>query len=124
MARRLLGVGSVVGLLAIAAALMLGGGSASSGNDNHTLKRVVLGELKAPTITSKSAKGVTVTRQLPFVSDAAVVAEQQALCDEAVIPNCDERAEGADATASGDLSLDGTGGGTVTGLAHSLGCGN
>jgi hypothetical protein len=124
MARRLLGVGVVVGLLAIAAALMLGGGSASSGNDNHTLKRVALGQLKTPTITTKNAKGVTVTRQLPFVSDAAVVAEQQALCDEAVIPNCDERAEGADATASGNLNLDGTGGGTVTGLAHSLGCGN
>ena len=48
----------------------------------------------------------TVNRPVPFLSGAAVVAEQQALCPDGIVPNCDERAEAADATPSGDLGLD------------------
>ncbi|HZT92078.1 MAG TPA: sialidase family protein [Gaiellaceae bacterium] len=116
-----------IAVVVAAAVSLLGGSTAVSGNDEHTLARVALGQLKQPVVKTKGKDGTTVSRPLPFVSGAAITAEQQAVCDEQQVQGCEERATGADATPSGDIGLDGTGsGGSTTGAgpAHSLGCGN
>ena len=105
--------------------LLVSGGTAVGGSDNHVIKDAVTGKTKPAKIDVTKPGGPTTTRTLPFISEGSIVAAQEALCDEGKIPNCDERMEGAD--GSGDVVVDGnaSGGQTTTGggPAHSLGCG-
>jgi len=122
--RRALLVAATLTLFVVVA--IAGGGSAIGGSgDPGTPRGAALGKLKRGEIPVQTPSGTTV-RPLPFISGAAIVAADQALCDEGVIPNCDERAEGADGAASGiDLDAAAGSGGSTTGSgpAHSLGCG-
>ncbi len=124
-----LGVG--MGALAV---LVVGGATAGSTHkvpqlaqasvaSGYILKGAATGQIRQPSIpvqvTHNGAK-TTVNRPVPFVSGAAVVAEQQAICPQGTVTNCDERAAGAGAGSSGNLGLDS---GTAP-VPGTLGCAN
>jgi hypothetical protein len=113
--RRPIGVG--VACAFVAALVFATAGSSANGNGpGNPLKRAVKGDLKAATITTTAPNGTTATRTLPFFSDDTLQAAEESLCNDEVVPNCDERAEAADA---GTVNVDTTG----TSPAHTLGCG-
>jgi hypothetical protein len=114
----------LLGLAALTTTLVLvvGGPATGSADKNAgVLARAGVGDVHPGKITVKQ-NGRTVTKTLPFISGAALVAEDQALCEERGVPNCDERAEAADATGDPSLDTAGTVSATTIG-AHSLGCG-
>ncbi len=121
--RRPLGVGVAI---AFCAALVFAttGSTARQGGAGNPLKRAARGELRAATITTTTASGASVTRTLPFISDDALQAAEESLCNDAAIPNCDERTEAADGVGTGvDIGAD-SGNTTGSGPAHTLGCGS
>ena len=85
------------------------------------LERVATGELKQAKLqvhVTQNGTSTAVTKLLPAISGAAIVSAQDAICAGDVVPNCNERAAGADASPSGNVGLDsGSSPGT-------LGCGN
>jgi hypothetical protein len=106
-------------LMAAGVALVLGGTVAVGGDgDGSWISKAVKGDVARPSLTIRLKNGSTTTRPLPFVSDSTLIAAQQALCIESVVPNCDERFEAADA-GSGDPSVDN---GPPGVSSHSLGC--
>lgn len=116
------------GLLAVSifAATSIGSGNKASpvapvATARHDLlEQAVTGQLKRTSIpvrVKRNGVSTTVERALPSISGAALVTEQQAICPESVVPNCDERAEGADNEPSGDIGLDNST------APHTLGCG-
>ena len=114
-------------LILLVVVVIAGGGSASSDDGSPGAARgAALGKLKRGTIVVHARNGTSTVRALPFISGSTIVIAEQALCDEGTIPNCDERAEGADAAAS-DIDLDAASGGGTGGIrggpAHTLGCG-
>jgi hypothetical protein len=111
----------VASLAALAAVLLIGGTPAIGGGDDSSwIASAAKGHVARPSLTVRLKNGTTATRPLPFISDATLVAAQQALCESAGVPNCDERNEAADA-ASGDPSVDS---GPATGTSgRTLGCG-
>src|SRR5947207_1137148 len=124
--KRFMQAALALGLLAAASVLIAG--AASGGSDGVKIAReAALGKLKPAKLTETTSTGATVTKTMPFLSDATLAAAQDAYCSEAVVPNCDERAEAADGDSGGDIGLDAAGGGGQTatggGPAHSLGCG-
>ena len=124
--KRFMQAALALGLLAAASVLIAG--AASGGSDGVKIAReAALGKLKPAKLTETTSTGATVTKTMPFLSDATLASAQDAYCSEAVVPNCDERAEAADGDSGGDIGLDAAGGGGQTatggGPAHSLGCG-
>lgn len=88
----------------------------------YILKGAATGQIRQPSIpvqVTKNGVTTTVNRPMPFLSGAAVAAEQQAICPQGVT-NCDERAQSADAGPSGNLGLDS---GTAP-TPGTLGCAN
>ena len=123
--------GAIVGIGALVVVVV---GAASAGSSRkvpalasvgtahgYILKGAATGQLKRPTIpitVTRNGVARSIDRPVPTLSGAAVVSEQQAICPQGVVPNCDERVAGADAGSSGNLGLDsGTSPGT-------LGCSN
>jgi hypothetical protein len=117
--RRPVGVGVAC---AFAAALVFAtaGSSANGNGPGNPLKRAARGELKAATLTTTAPNGTTATRTLPFFSDDTLQAADESLCNDAAVPNCDERAGAADAGGNVEIGADN---GAVSGSAHTLGCG-
>jgi hypothetical protein len=109
--------------VAIGAALVFAVASSttSAGRSDSIVAGAAKGQIHAATLTETTPSGATTVKTLPFISDAALAAAQDALG----ITAGDERAEAADAT--GDIALDGSAGagGSTTGAgpAHTLGCG-
>jgi hypothetical protein len=93
----------------------------SAGRSDQILAGAAKGQIHPGTLTVKSPSGGTTVKTLPFISDATLVAAQDALG----VSAGDERAQAAD--ASGDIALDGSSGSgstaTGAGPAHTLGCG-
>ena len=85
------------------------------------IKKAALGQLKPAKMRVTTPTGRTVTKTMPFMSTASIVAAQEVLG----VGAAEERLEGADAAGSGDIGLDAAGGQNATGSgpAHSLGCG-
>jgi hypothetical protein len=120
--RRPLGAGAASACV-IALLFATTGASAPGNGGGNPLKRAARGELKAATMTTTAPNGTTATRTLPFFSDDTLEAAEEALCNDAAVPNCDERTEGADAVGSGvDIGADS--GSSVSGSPHTLGCGD
>jgi hypothetical protein len=130
--RRLIAMALAVAGIGALAVFLVGAATAGSGNKagvlagagsarNALLKRAATGELKRPTIpitVTRNGTKTTIARPVPFISGAAIAAEQQAICPGGRVPNCAERAQGADAGSSGNIGLDNTSIGS-----HTLGCG-
>ncbi len=78
------------------------------------IKDAALGKIRPAKL-----KAGSVTRTLPFFSEGTLAAEQDALCQQANVPNCDERGEAAD----GAQNADGVDPGDTTGTTRgTLGC--
>lgn len=119
--KRLLAV--IIPVLMIGTALLVVPGGTASAAD--VLKGIATGKIQPGRLTVPN-HGHTVTKALPFVSNASVVAAQDVLCQQHAIPNCDERLGAAD--GGGNVAVDGSAGSagstaTGSGAAHSLGCG-
>src|SRR5919201_1986335 len=97
--------------VAATVAIVLSGAASSGRGNGSVIAGAATGQLKPAKLQAGSA-----TRTLPFISDASLVAAQQALCASSTVANCDERAQAADA-GSGDPSVDsgtsGLGGNTL-----------
>lgn len=106
-------------LVAVAVALGVGGTTAVGGGDHSSwIASAVRGEVGRPSLAITLKNGSKATRRLPFVSNATLMAAQQAICDTTLVPRCDERVNAAD-VGSGDPSVD-TGSAGVG--PHTLGC--
>ena len=83
----------------------------------YIIREAATGQLRRPSIAitvTRNGVKTTVNRAVPMLSAGTVVTEQQAICPQGFVPNCDERLAGADAGPSGNLGLDsGTSPGTV-----------
>ncbi|MDX6517538.1 MAG: hypothetical protein QOF50_384 [Gaiellaceae bacterium] len=114
----------VVALTAAIALIAAYGGTPATGGRGHgpVIKAAAQGKLKPAKLTT-TINGRTVTKTMPFFSDAAIAAAQEQLG--IGVPNLDERGEAADASGTrGDVAVDGSGGnGTGAGPAHGLSCG-
>jgi len=108
---------------ALAAAIVLvfatTGATASRNGGGNPLKRAARGELRAAKLTTTAPNGTTTTRTLPFFSDTTLQAAEESLCNDAVIPNCDERTEAADGVGTGvDIGSDPA----TSGSPNTIGC--
>ena len=93
-------------------------GAAQGQRQGPVIRGAAEGRIRRAQIVTTSSTGTPVVRQLPFISNATIVAVQQALG----VSAGDERLEAADA-AGADISLDSSAGGaTGAGPGHSLGC--
>ena len=103
-------------LIALAAGLAVAGSQRAAGGGGGTslIKDVALGKIKAPTYRAGS-----VTRRAPSISAASVAAAQDALCQQANVPNCDERGTAADGGQNADGVDPGDNNGATQGT---LGC--
>jgi hypothetical protein len=103
-------------LIALAAGLAVAGSqrAAGGGGGGSLIKDVALGKVKHPTLHAGSA-----TRTLPFISAASIAAAQDALCQQANVPNCDERGTAADGGQNADGVDPGDNNGATQGT---LGC--
>jgi hypothetical protein len=86
---------AVAALLATALVALGSGAQARGRAAGPIIKLAAEGDLKAPTLPVKTKSGAVVERRLPFLSNGAVTAAQEALG----VGFEDERLEGADATA-------------------------
>jgi len=110
---------ATLAVVATALAFAFGGSAGGDRGRVSLIASAAKGEIKPATLAVRLQNGGTATRTLPFVSDSTLVIAEQSLCDDSVIPNCDERDEASDAGA-GDPTVDqGVGSGSQT-----LGCGN
>ena len=99
-------------------------GSAQGQRRGPVIRGVAEGKIRRAQIVTTSSTGTAVVRQLPFISNATIIAAQQALG----VSAGDDRLEGADANDA-DISLDNAGGGGNSpgiglGSEHTLGCGS
>src|ERR1051325_9301091 len=97
-------------------------GSAQGQGKGPVIRGAAEGKIKRAQIVTTSSTGTPIVRQLPFISNATIVAAQQALG----VSAGDERIEAADANDV-DISLDNSGGGGNSpgigvGSEHTLGC--
>jgi hypothetical protein len=102
----------LLALSALITVLLVVGGPALGQKQDKILKAAATGTLQPATLTTTKS-GKTVTRVLPFISDSAVVAAQEALR----VGAADERLENAD--ASPDLA---TSFSDISGKKETLGC--
>lgn len=102
---------AVVAVVASAA----GGPAAGGRGTGSVVGDAALGQVKPAKLDTGATK-----RTLPFISNASLIAAGEALCQRAVVPNCDERSQAADGAAGGDPSVDS---GPPGSGPHSLGCG-
>src|SRR5947207_5623971 len=86
--------GGLVLVLVVAALFALSGGASSGGNPRHALKDAATGALQ-PAVLTASLNGKTVQKQMPFLSDSAIITAKAALNNEE-----EDKAVAAD-TASG-----------------------
>jgi hypothetical protein len=112
----------IISASAVASAFALGVGGTTAvggGDDSSWIASAARGDIVRPSLAITSKSSSTVSRTLPFVSNATLLAAQEAICSLTLVPNCDERAFAAD-VGSGDPSVDSG----PAGLGpHTLGCG-
>lgn len=126
--RRFILLAASIGVAGALAVLVVGPALAGSGRKERVLtgagtahgyiiRGAATGQIKRSSIpvrVTRNGTTRTVNRPVPMISGAAAVTEQQAICPQGIVPNCDERQEAADAQPSGNLGLDsGTSPGTV-----------
>ena len=103
-------IGAFFGAEALAGSANKAGPLARAAAGRHSLLlKAALGELKPAHIQAhviRNGVSTTVTKPLAAISGGLIVSEQDAVCAGDIVPNCDERAVGADAGRGGNIGLD------------------
>jgi hypothetical protein len=107
---RALGALAVLGMVVFAGA----GGATGGDKPRHVLADAAAGTLQPAVLTTTAPDGGTIQKQMPFLSDAAIITAKAALNNEE-----EDKAVGADLAAGGDFGAAGDATGSGPG---SLGC--
>jgi hypothetical protein len=103
-------MGAFLGAQALAGTATKGGKAARVASARHALLlAAATGRLKPARIQAhilRNGAATTTTKILPAISGGTIVSAQDAVCPGDLVPNCDERAQGADAGPSGNIGLD------------------